>query len=200
LSVTYEKLKEYSRAIETLDALEELGAKVTKQRDYLKSLSIIYNYKLNDAQKLEKLISMLEESSFLQRKVFEFCQITGQKIDMKLFDSFDHKKLLDLLWLVDINSFDISTCKAPLLQEISTARGLSSSKEGVYEYFELEVISVLKSTGYNKASLNFEYICDECKNNFPLHFYRCPNCQAIASANILPLITKETYEANISFQ
>ena len=36
LSVTYEKLKEYERAIEVLDSLEELGAKVDKQRDYLK--------------------------------------------------------------------------------------------------------------------------------------------------------------------
>ena len=200
LSVSYEKLKEYDRAIEVLDSLEELGAKVTKQRDYLRSLDIIYDYKLTDAQKIEKLTGMLGHASFLQRKIFEFWQITQTKVDMNLFETFDHKKLLDLLWIADLEWFDISTCKAPLLQEISSARGLTKPKDEGYEYFELEVLAKLQAIDYKKASLNFEYICDECKNSFPIHFHRCPNCQAIASANIVPTITKEIYQESTSFQ
>lgn len=200
LSVSYEKLKEYDRAIEVLDSLEELGAKVTKQRDYLRSLDIIYDYKLTDAQKIEKLTGMLKHASFLQRKIFEFWQITQTKVDMNLFETFDHKKLLDLLWIADLEWFDISTCKAPLLQEISSARGLTKPKDEGYEYFELEVLAKLQAIDYKKASLNFEYICDDCKNSFPVHFHRCPNCQAIASANIVPTITKEIYQESTSFQ
>ncbi|WP_024954054.1 tetratricopeptide repeat protein [Sulfurospirillum arcachonense] len=200
LSVSYEKLKEYNRAIEVLDSLEELGAQVTKQRDYLKSLSIIYDYKLSNSEKIKKLTSMLETAPFLQRKIFEFWQVTQTEVDLKLFETFDHKKLLDLLWLADQKWFDISTCKAPLLQEISSARGLIEPIKEDNQYFELEVLSNLNSVGYSKASLNFEYICEECKNSFPVHFNRCPSCQAIESANIEPIITKEIYEENISFQ
>ena len=200
LSVSYEKLKEYDRAIEVLDSLEELGAKVRKQRDYLRSLDIIYDYQLTDVQKIEKLTKMLEHAPFLQRKIFEFWQITQTRVDMNLFETFDHKKLLDLLWIADLEWFDISTCKASLLQEISSARGLTKPKKEGYEYFELEVLSKLHSIDYQKASLNFEYICDECKNSFPVHFHRCPNCQAIASANIVPTITKEIYQESTSFQ
>jgi len=200
LSVSYEKLKEYDRAIEALDSLEELGSKVTKQRDYLTALSIIYDYKMSEKQKIEKLTDMLKTAPFLDRKIFEFWQITKADVNMELFNTFNHKKLLDLLWMVDLKWFDISTCKAPLLKQISVARGLNDENIEKYDYFELEVLAKLNSLGYKKASLNFEYMCDDCKSSFPIHFNRCPNCQAIATANIEPVITKESYEDSVSFQ
>jgi len=200
LSVSYEKLKEYNRAIEVLDSLEELGAKVSKQRYYLKALSIKYDYKLSNKQKIEKLKSMLKNAPFIERKIFELWQITKEEVDLELFNTFNHKKLLDMLWMADTQWFDISTCKAPLVQEISSAKGLIEPQTTNYTYFELEVLSNLQSIGYTKASLNFEYICDECKSNFPVHSHRCPNCQAIASASIEPVITKDSYEDSVSFQ
>lgn len=200
LSVSYEKLKEYDRAIEVLDSLEELGAKVSKQRYYLKGLSVKYDYKLDNKQKIEKLKDMLDKAPFLERKIFELWQITGEEVDLELFETFEHKKLLDMLWLADTQWFDISTCKAPLVQEISSAKGLTEPQCENHTYFELEVLSNLQSVGYTKASLNFEYICDECKSNFPVHSHRCPNCQAIASASIEPIITKGSYEDSVSFQ
>lgn len=200
LSVSYEKLKEYDRAIEVLDSLEELGAKVDKQRYYLKGLSIKYDYKLNNKEKIEKLKSMLENAPFIQRKIFELWQITREEVDLELFETFEHKKLLDMLWMADTQWFDISTCKAPLVQEISSAKGLIEPQCTNHTYFELEVLSNLRSVGYTKASLNFEYICEECKSSFPVHSHRCPNCQAIASASIEPVITKGSYEDSVSFQ
>ena len=200
LSVSYEKLKEYNRAIEVLDSLEELGAKVDKQRDYLKALSIKYDYKLSDKEKIEKLKKMLSSAPFLQRKIFELWQIAKAEVDIELFETFDHKKLLDMLWLVDINWFDITTCKALLVQQICSARGLTVSNQDKYDYFELEVLSKLNSIGYQKASLSFEYVCSACKNSFPIHSHRCPNCQAIATASIVPVITKDNYEDSVSFQ
>lgn len=199
LSVTYEKLKEYDKAIEVLDALEELGAKVKEQRSYLKSLSITYDYKLTDVQKLDKLTELSDTAPFLQRKIFEFWKITGKSVPLELFEKFDHKNLLDLLWQADIKWFDISTCKAPFVKEISRAKGLNNSLEKG-ECFELDILAHLNSIGYKGATLNFDYMCNECKNNFPVHFYRCPSCQAIASVNIQPMISKEHYEENISFQ
>ncbi len=200
LSVSYEKLKEYNRAIEVLDSLEELGAKVDKQRDYLKALSIKYDYKLSDKEKIEKLKKMLSSAPFLQRKIFELWQITKAEVDVELFETFDHKKLLDMLWLVDINWFDITACKAPLVKQICSARGLTKLTQDKYDYFELEVLSNLNSIGYKKASLSFEYVCSACKNSFPIHSHRCPNCQAIATASIVPVITKDNYEDSVSFQ
>jgi lipopolysaccharide biosynthesis regulator YciM len=200
LSVSYEKLKEYDRAIEVLDSLEELGAKVTKQRDYLVALSIKYDYKLNDKEKINKLKDMLSSAPFLERKIFELWQITRAEVDLEMFEKFDHKKLLDMLWMADPEWFDISTCKAPLVHQICCAKGWSEYECNKFDYFELEVLAKLNSVDYKKASLSFEYICSECKNSFPIHSHRCPNCQAIASASIEPIITKDSYEDSVSFQ
>ena len=201
LSVSYEKLKEYGRAIEVLDALEELGAKVIKQRDYLIALSIKYDYKMSNEEKIEKLKKMLADAPFLERKIFELWQITRTKVDVDMFAKFDHKKLLDMLWMADREWFDISTCNAPLVKQISNAKGYTKHECEKYDYFELEVLSKLNTIDYHDASLSFEYICSECKNSFPIHSHRCPNCQAIASATIEPTITQDnSYEDSISFQ
>ncbi|WP_458700242.1 tetratricopeptide repeat protein [Sulfurospirillum sp. 1307] len=197
LSVTYEKLKEYDRAIEVLDSLEELGAKVIKQRDYLKALAIRYNYKLSDSKKLKELLKLLENAKFLERMIFEFFTQNSLEIDKALVEKFDHSKMIDLLWHCDEDV--LVTCKAPMALEIASARGLREPIN-LYKYFEFEVLAKLNAIGYKKATLNFEYMCSDCKHSFPVHFYRCPNCQAVASVKIEPIITKEFYEEDLSFQ
>lgn len=198
LSVTYEKLKEYEKAIEVLDSLEELGAKVVKQRSYLKSLSVIYNYSLTDTQKVTQLQELFKEHSFLQRKYFEYCKLIHKSIPLEEFDKFDLSSFIDLLWFEDGGYIDLKNSKNPLCKEIYSAK--VGTQISSYQFFEFEVLSKLRQAGYEKAGLNFEYLCGECKQTFPMYFYRCPHCHTIASAKIQPLLTKESYEENISFQ
>lgn len=200
LGVNYEKLKEYDKAIEVLDSLEELGASVDEQRNYLQALQIIYDYKLSDTKKLKKLYAMRKVAPFIDRKIFEFWQMSNQKPPMDIFESLDHNSMIDILWSVDPGWIDIASCSEPILQEISNARGLSEHDLDTYTVFEFEVLSRLRKSGMLEATINFEFICLTCKHTFPVHFYRCPNCQSIGTAAIEPLITKEHYEANISFQ
>lgn len=200
LSVTYEKLKEYDKAIEVLDSLEELGAKVANQRAYLKALSIIYSYELSDTQKFQELKALMQEATFLQRRFYEFSALIGKPIDVKDFDLYDQENFIDILWYMDLNFMDLSNSDNPLIQEVMSARGLNDTFDNEFEFFEFEILAKLSKSGFNKAALNFEYICDECKHTFPIHFTRCPNCHTIATAKIQPLITKNCYEENISFQ
>ncbi len=197
LSVTYEKLKEYEKAIEVLDSLEELGAKVTKQRAYLKALFIIYNHKLTTSEKLKSLKELLKDAKFLERIYFEFSIQAMEEFEILEFEKFEHKKMLDLLWHCEDKRIFLSQSK--IVQEVASARGMRDPIES-FEYFELEVIAKLLTLDYKRASLNFEYICSDCKQSFPVHFYRCPNCQSIDTVLIEPIITKESYEKNLSFQ
>jgi tetratricopeptide (TPR) repeat protein len=200
LSVTYEKLKEYDKAIEVLDSLEELGAKVINQRSYLKALSIIYNYKLDDLKKQNELRELAKTKTFLQRQLLEFSILINKPLNIEEFDSFDSKNLIDLIWYMDFNFMNLLASKDELTQEILSAKGLVDRHDKDFKYFEFEVLSKLQRAGFNKAALNFEYICNTCKHTFPMYFYRCPNCHSVAKAQINPLITRVNNEENISFQ
>ncbi len=45
-----------------LDSLEELGAKVENQRYYLMALSVKYDYKMSDKEKIDTLVGMLKHA------------------------------------------------------------------------------------------------------------------------------------------
>jgi len=77
-------------------------------------------------------------------------------------------------------NFDIISNNA-YLRELYTARGdidsaISSS------IFELDILINLSSKV--KATLSFEYICDNCKQVFPFAFHRCSSCHAIDTIGV----------------
>lgn len=199
LTVVYEKLKEYKKAIEVLDALEELGAKVSKQRSYILSLQVNGDSKLSNVQKANKLKKLSEKEDFLQRKYFEFLQQNNIKIADEDFQKFEYKNLIDLLWNADQKWIDLSQYDDDMLQQIAMAKGFIEFKKSENPSFELEVLGILQKDKVVKADLSFHYMCIECKNVFPIYFYRCPNCQSIATAKIQSSIIKANDEENISF-
>ena len=48
--------------------------------------------------------------------------------------------------------------------------------------FELEVLANLKK---DIATLEFEYICNKCKQVFPFDFARCPNCNDLFNVKVI---------------
>ncbi|MDD3462608.1 MAG: tetratricopeptide repeat protein [Sulfurospirillaceae bacterium] len=199
LMVVYETLKEYDKAEEVLDSLEELGVKVTLQKSYLGVLSVMQDRTLKDKEKIAKLLKMVENIPFLKRKVFEFMQATRYEMSKEFFNSLDYEAIVDLLWFMDNEWFDISTCKDNLVQEIAMAKELTPYILHPQAKFEFDVIARFKSQGWDDLTLNFEYMCSECKQVFPIHFYRCPACQAINSVKIQPLLAQKNNEENIPF-
>lgn len=200
LTVAYEQLQEYVKAEEVLDSLEELGAKVDMQRTYLKALETIKESHFKESQKVEKLLELCQTAPFLKRKVFEYLQENGIKIESSFFETLSSVDMIDLLWYVDPMVYDILTCKDPLVQQIAMARGLRPYAVLESEApFAIDVLGKLQSIGYDKASLGFEYLCSECKQVFPIYFYRCPHCQSINTVTIHTRLTKVDDEENISF-
>lgn len=200
LTVAYEQLQEYARAEEVLDALEELGAVVNIQRTYLKALATLKDNTLKESQKIENFLELCEKAPFLKRKLFEYMHESGIKIEPSFFETLPYHQMMDILWYVDEGAYDILTCKAPLVQQIAMAKGLTPYHALENEApFALDVLGKLQSVGYTKATLGFEYLCSECKQIFPIHFYRCPHCQSINTVTIQTTLTKADNEENISF-
>ena len=124
----------------------------------------------------------------------------GIKIEASFFETLPFKNMIDLLWYVDPMVYSIVDSKDPLVQQVAMARGLIPYKETEQEApFALDVLGKLHNIGYTKAGLGFEYLCFECKQVFPIHFYRCPHCQSIDTVTIQTTLIKADDEENISF-
>ena len=65
--------------------------------------------------------------------------------------------------------------------------------------FELNAIKRLKDAKFDAAGLSFNYVCKNCKNSFPMHFYRCPVCHELGSVKILSHITEKPSEDSNTF-
>ena len=198
LTVVYERLKEYDKAIEVLDALEELGAVVNRQKLYIECLQVSEDSKINNAKKQEKLREISKKEKFLQRKYFEFMQQNRLDITKEL-DDFDLKNFTDLLWFSDEKWLDLSHFSKQIPRQIAMAKGLIDYEELKDGIFAFNVLGALRKEGSVKADLNFHYMCSECKNVYPLYFYRCPNCLSIGNAKIQSDIVKVNDEKNIPF-
>ncbi len=198
LTVVYERLKEYDKAIEVLDALEELGAVVKRQKLYIECLQISEDSKINNAKKQEKLREISKKERFLQRKYFEFMQQNRLDISKEL-DNFDFKNFTDLLWFSDEKWLDLSKFSKQIPKQIAMAKGLIDFEEIKDGIFAFSVLGALRKEGSVKADLSFHYMCSECKNVYPLYFYRCPNCLSIGNAKIQSDIVKVNDEKNIPF-
>jgi len=195
LTVAYEQLQEFSNAQEVLDSLEELGAQVSLQRHFLHFLAITKDETLSVTQKIEKLSFLCEKEPFLKRRLFELMGEYGLEIPASLMETLPFEQMVDSLWYNDV----VLTCKHPVVEQIAMAKGMRAYERVEEGVFALDVLAKLRSCGYTKATLSFEYVCIECKNVFPIHFYRCPHCQSINTVAIQTAITKESDEENNSF-
>ncbi len=194
LIVIYEQLREYDKAVDVLDTLEELGSEVKEKKLYFKTLSIIHNKSLKDEKKIKKLTALGIDKKLVQRKLFEFLKQYNHPMDSEILKDFDFYNVIDLLWGMKADRFDSSLIENNrLLGEIFSAKGELYDATSS-DIFELNVLIKLHLLKDNSADLGFEYICKECKSNFPLYFYRCPKCQNISGAEVGIILTRRHYE------
>jgi len=198
LTVSYEKLKEFNRSLEALDALEEMGADTQKQKDYIKTRKILSDESATYAQKETLLRELTAGFSPAKRMLLEFWVEHNKPIPWDEVATFEPMEIIDLIWYMDPSIIKTQSFKNPIYLALLKAKGLDvpSAKSGM---FELEVLGVLRDSDYKEAGLSFEYMCQSCKQAFPVHFYRCPACHTLGSGKIEPIITKERLEASLPF-
>ena len=194
LSVIYETLREYDKAIEVLDTLEAFGCEVGQKKLYFQTLHIIHDKGMPSDKKIAKLSKLGIENKIVQRKMFEFLKSHNLPFDSALLQKFDFKNIMDLLWVTKVDKFDEEfVANHPLLSEIFTAKGDILESESS-DIFELNVLIKLQHQEDSSADLSFSYMCTNCKNVFPLYFYRCPKCQQIDTTEVETNLIKGGYE------
>ncbi len=196
LIVIYENLREYNKAIDVLNTLEELGSEIKERKLYFETLCIIHNKSFKDEKKVRKLVSLGVDKKIVQRKLFEFLKLNKLPLDSDILKDFDFRNLIDLVWDTRMDKFSEDLIeKNSLLREIFSAKGESydATSSNIFELNVLIKLHLLKDTS---ADMGFRYTCYECKSVFPLYFYRCPKCQNISSAKVDIILTGKSHEEN----
>ncbi len=194
LIVIYENLREYNKAIDVLNTLEELGSEIKEKKLYFETLCIIHNKSFKDEKKVKKLISLGTDKKIVQRKLFEFLKLNKLPLDSNILMNFDFRDLIDLVWDMRAEKFGEDLIeKNNLLKEIFSAKGeiYDATSSDIFELNILIKLHLLKDTS---ADMGFRYTCTECKSVFPLYFYRCPKCQNISSVKVDIILTGKNHE------
>ncbi len=202
LLLVYEYMRDYDSALDVLEPLEELNKSVNIDSLYLKVLYILNESKFDVDTKVEKLLSIYNQSGKLTHLIFEYIFRVDPKLGWKNFDKSKCDLLVDILWLVDKKDLDLDIItQTGYLRELYTARGDVELVDSS-DVFEFDILINLKNR--SGTTLSFEYLCDSCKQTQPFIFTRCSNCHAIDSAKIEVSLTKnyniDFSQLNNSFQ
>jgi len=189
----YESLREYDNAIEVLTVLENINGDLSEKKLYFKVLSII-NSSVSNQKKVGDIINLGIDKKIVQRKLLEFVTLHKLKLPPDILVRFNFENVIDIIWDYDGELFSEDFIKEnELLSQIYTLKGkgdfATESKN-----FEINTLLKLRQLGDKSADLSFTYSCKNCKNVFPLYFYRCPVCKNINSAVIDTALTRREYE------
>lgn len=193
LLLIFQNLKEFNKAQEVLDALEELDEDTIQERVYLNILQIINDPLLSFEKKSTQLYNNFLINKKLERLVVAFLVKFNKELFWQNIEQFNHIKILDHLWYFDFDDIiweKVST--VTLLQDIYTAKGyINDSTQS--DLFELNaLIAIRNSSTISDLDLNFEFLCKKCKKIHPIYESRCPHCNAILSFVVEPKLGRPT--------
>jgi tetratricopeptide (TPR) repeat protein len=203
LLLVYEYMRDYKGALEILEPLDELGEDILREKMYLQALTILNNYELSNDDKATQLLDIYSKEHQLSYLIFDFLFKTNPKLAWEHFDSSQSEILVDILWQIEVKNLDLDIIsKNSFLRELYTARGdLGLATRS--SVFELDVLINLKNTSVS-ANLNFEYLCESCKQVHPFAFNRCSYCHSIDTSRVEWSLVKDYHrdfsEENNSFQ
>ena len=201
LLMNYEKLQEYDKAFEITQSLEELNVNISLEKTYINSMRIINNPLNSFHKKCTQLYALFKTNNTIERVVFHYLLQFNKNYFWENIDSFDTSISIDLLWYLsfeDINFDKVSN--NDFLSQLYTAKGYINQASRS-DIFELNILIILqKSMLKQKAELNFEFICKECKYISPIYQTRCLNCHSVLSSVIDLEITRSYIEENQSLQ
>lgn len=200
LLIIYEKMHQFDKALEVLEPLDELGIDNKKDRIYLQAVSIIRSAQYGVDEKAQLLLALYQEHHLLSYLIFEYLFRFTPDLAWKNLDLGESERILDILWNAREAEANLDIISSnSYLRELFSAKGteLLTQESSIFEF---DVLIKLNMADQSGATLQFDYLCSECKQIYPFSFHRCPNCHSIDSVVTEALLTKDHFEANNSLQ
>ncbi len=200
LLIIYEKMHQFDKALEVLEPLDELGIDNKKDRIYLQCVSIIRSAQYGVDEKARLLLALYQEHHLLSYLIFEYLFRFTPDLAWKNLDLGEAERIVDILWNAREAEANLDIISSnSYLRELFSAKGLERLAQES-SIFEFDILIKLNTAEQSGATLQFDYLCGECKQIYPFSFHRCPNCHSIDSVVTEILLTKDQIEANYSLQ
>ena len=200
LEFIYEKLNDYENAKDALNVLSALGQKVDGLEVHLKYQQITKAFSPN-SQKFDELLEFLGSdeklNSYIVRKLFKL----EPKRAWKYYKEQYFNNLIDILYNLKKEDIDLDIIsKNILLEQLFYIKGYVKNCNSHSDNFALNTLTASKKCSVSDGQLKFIYICQKCKNSYPLSFLRCPNCHRVYSSKIEVSIEQKKAKSNYSLQ
>lgn len=201
LLLIYEKLKNFKKAKELTDCLEELNNDMSKDKTYLDALIIINDSIYSYEKKSTLLFNIYKENPIIERIFISFLLQFNKSFFWNNVEKFDCSKVIDLMWYLNFDDIDFDkVLKNNFLIELYNAKGYLNTLNHS-EDFDFDILMLVNKHDHKvNATLDFEFICSSCKHSHPVFDTRCPHCHTILSFDVKHHLSKGFYEANQSLQ
>lgn len=195
ISNIYEKRADYEKALEALEALEEMGFDEKRRSEFLQGILSLKTARTFD-EKMSILASLCGSNDYFAREYLLELLYVDQKKAAEFLRQNSDIHFLDILWNATLDKESFAQCDNSLVKGVLEAKGVSSgsTESGV---FELDVVSaVSRSRPELKADLSFEFVCKKCGTLDIDYFFSCKCCGAIGECKVLVGILKQTNDAS----
>ncbi len=200
LVLIHEQLQQYDKALEVMESLLEISPDARIEQLYLECRRLQADPSVGIDEKASRLIELYQSHRRLGYLVFEWLFTYRPALAWNHFDQSLAPRLGDVLWRLREENLDLDIiANNAYLRELFSARGAVEMAQGS-SLFELDVLIALRRCGTPKATLQFEYGCDTCKQISFLPFHRCPHCHGIDTVSLIMNLSRERYEENNSLQ
>jgi len=192
LSIVYEMLNEYDKALEIVEPLNILKENTEDLQNYLEYKKVLINHKNSKDKKIAILEKMIKDRPSLYRIILSDLFILNYSIAWRTLDYTRIKEVLDILWMLPKSKLDLDIIsKHDTLSTIYYSKGYIEKPCVKSDIFSVDMLAISKKSGFDIGDLDFLYLCDKCKEFFSLSFNRCPNCMAINSIIVEEKIAKK---------
>ena len=190
LGAVYEQMQAYDKAIATLEPLEILDQDIALLQAFWHFEKLQHDETLSPDQKRLALLHVYEEQPQLYRLVLAALFHLDSRTGWEHLHKERLGETLDLLWYLPTSQLDFDIIRSDSrLTKIYFVRGeieqidasLLTEESGIPS---IDILAAARYAGEYRGEIAFSYMCDRCKQSYPIAFKRCPGCLAINSAQL----------------
>jgi len=199
LGIVYEIMQKYDKAKEVLGPLKMLGEETKSLEKFLDLSALLANKKETTEHKISKVKKILEEEPSLYRQIVIALLQLDTRSAWEIIDPERIKELLDVLWFLPNSQLDLDIITSnEQLKTLYYVKGYLQKPSTHSGIFSVDMLATAKQNGFEDGDLIFSYLCQKCKQSFPVSFKRCPNCMAINSVKVEEKIAKSSPKTDYS--